>query len=62
MGNRTHSPELVVARLPIVARVLVVTRVLAVPVSVHVRWPSFVSCGGHFGWWWFVGFVVRGPW
>ena len=30
MGNRTHSPELVVARLPIVAHILVITHVLVV--------------------------------
>ena len=30
MGNRTHSPELIVAHLPIVTCVLVITRVLVV--------------------------------
>ena len=30
------------------------------PVSVHGPWPSFVSCGGCFGWWWFVCIVIRG--
>ena len=47
MGNRTHSPELIVARLPIIACILVVTRVLAVPrvrscalaVIREQRWP-----------------------
>ena len=50
MGNRAHSPELVVARVPIVARVLVLTRVLvvarvrscALAVIREPRWPFWL--------------------
>ena len=30
------------------------------PVSIHGRWPLFMTCGGHFGWWWFTHVVVCG--
>ena len=32
------------------------------PMSVHVRSPSFVSRGGRCSWWWFVRIMVRGSW
>ena len=34
----------------------------SLPVSIHVRSPLFMSCGGRFGWWWFEHVVVRGSW
>ena len=42
MGNRTHSPELVVACVPIVAHVLIVTRVLVITRVLAV--PRVCSC------------------
>ena len=32
------------------------------PESAHARSPSFMSHGGHFGWWWFVCIAVRALW
>ena len=31
---------------------------LSLPVSIHGHWPSFLSHGSHFGWWWFVCIMV----
>ena len=33
---------------------------LSSPMSVHVCWPLFVSCGGIVGWWWSAHVMVHG--
>ena len=74
MGNRGHSPELVVARVPIVTCVLIVAHVLVIAcvlVVAHVLIVTRVlvvacvcSCvlAVIRGPWWFARFVVCGPW